>query len=252
MVLPKRYSRLLLGEGLFETMSVCNGQVVHAELYWQRLSHSAKLLKIPFHLSLADWLSQLSHIINQEKLEQGVVKAILIPIAEQRGIVVYSENSDIIWQVYEPSASKKSVSLLSLPWHRDSNNPMYRHKTLSYFDNIQAKRYAQSMARDDALIFDQHGHVLETSSANIFMVIHGDLYTPSLSLAILPGIKRHIILEQAKDLGFACFEQCLTRDHLHQADAIFLTNSLIGLLPVHQLDERYYDIEHTIYQLLKR
>ncbi len=250
--LKTRYSRLLLGEGLFETMAICNARVAHAELHWQRMNNSAKVLKIPFQTSLADWLSKISEKLALEKCERGIVKVILIPISEKRGLAASAEYSDILWQIYESDMPSKPVNLLSLPWYRDSNNPMYRHKTLSYMDNILAKRYAQSMGSDDGLFYDQSEQVLEATSANIFAVINRELYTPSLNQAVLPGIMRKLIMDRAKKQGIPCFEQKLTRDDLAQADALFLTNSLIEILPVKQFDGQKYDVKHAIYQLLRR
>lgn len=249
---PKYYNRLFLGEGLFETMAVKDGRIMHADLHWQRMNDSANALAIPFHLSLTDWLTQLSSVIKQENCQNGVIKAILIPITEKRGLSVSVDTSEIIWQVFESEVSQGPVTLISLPWHRDSNNPLYRHKTLSYLENIQAKHYALSKGRDDVLVFDQHGYLLEASSANIFLVIGGTLYTPSLNLSILPGIMRQLIIDKAKIRGLLCIEENLTQDHLCQADSLFLTNSLMGLLPVQKFDEQDYAIDHIVYQLLKR
>lgn len=108
------------------------------------------------------------------------------------------------------------------------------------------------MGKEDALIFDHQDNILETSSANIFLVINGELYTPSLSQAVLPGIMRQVIIEQAHGHGLICFEDCLTREHLLQAEAVFLTNSIIGCMPVRSFDEHQYDINHSFYQLLNR
>jgi branched-subunit amino acid aminotransferase/4-amino-4-deoxychorismate lyase len=251
-VLNKGYNRLFLGEGLFETMCVKHGEVANAKKHWQRMNNSACQLSIPFPLSLSDWLSQLNQAIACSNCQNGIVKVILLPLSEKRGLNVTADGCEIFWQIYESESLAKAWSLVSLPWLRDSNNPVYRHKTLSYIENIQAKRYALAKGRDDVIIFDNNGYVLETSAANVFMILDGELYTPSLNLSILPGVMREVFLEKARSLGLSCHETVLSRYHLQKAEAIFITNSVLGFLPVHQIDDQVYPVEHEIYQLLKR
>ena len=250
--LYKRYNRLFLGEGVFETMLVKQRKIVHADLHWQRMSQSALFLGIPFALSLEEWMAKITALVKQEGCVQGVIKVILFPIVEERGLVVSAQESEIVWQFFEYSSPANSTSLLSLPWYRDSNNPLYRHKTLSYLENIHAKRYAQKMGKGDVIIFDQNDYILETSCSNIFLIIEDVLYTPSTHLAILPGIERQVTIDKARRNGIACKEACLTREHLYRASAVFVTNSLVGLLPVYHIDNTTYNLEHPIYQLLKR
>ena len=248
----EQYGRLFLGEGLFETMLATDGEVCDADRHWQRMKHSATELSIPFHMSLSEWQDHATKCLLENEKKAGIIKAILLPLTNERGLLAQAEQSEIIWQCHPKKMAKSPIDLMAAPWHRDSDNPIYKHKTLSYIDNIQAKKAAARLAKDDTVFFDQHGNILETTSANIFLVIGGKLFTPSLDLAILPGIRRQTIINEAANNGVECIEGRFTRDHLSQAEAVFLTNSVIGLVSVSSFETHAYNTQHEIYQLLKR
>lgn len=48
--------RIFLGEALFETLKIANGEPSCAYLHWQRLARSAHQLSIPFGLPYEHWL----------------------------------------------------------------------------------------------------------------------------------------------------------------------------------------------------
>ena len=72
--------------------------------------------------------------------------------------------------------------------------------------------------------------------AIFFVVVNGVLKTPGLESGILPGITREVILELAPELGIKAFEQDIRLDDLHQAEEIFLTNSMVEVMPLTEID----------------
>jgi len=60
----------------------------------------------------------------------------------------------------------------------------------------------------------------------------GALSTPPLDTPVLPGIARKAVLELARAEGIECRERELTIQDLLQAEEVFLTNSLMELMPV--------------------
>ena len=67
--------------------------------------------------------------------------------------------------------------------------------------------------------------------ANLFIVVDGMLVTPT-TRAALPGITRRTVLELAAELGIAAEERDIWPMELYVADAIFLTGSGAGIVPV--------------------
>ncbi len=78
------------------------------------------------------------------------------------------------------------------------------------------------------LLVDLDGALLETTRANVFLLIGGRLLTPPLDGRILPGIARAHVLRTTPDAA----EARLTLDDLAIADAVLITNALRGLQTV--------------------
>jgi len=102
------------------------------------------------------------------------------------------------------------------------------HKTSSYLAHLLARRSAAEQGCDEALWVDADASLLECAGANIFIVHQNRLLTPPLSQALLPGVIREVIV---RDLPGAA-EARVTQAMLAEASEVFLTNSLIGAIPV--------------------
>ena len=70
----------------------------------------------------------------------------------------------------------------------------------------------------------------------MFLVRGGELLTPPLDTPVLPGITREVVLEIAADLRITARQQMLMLDDLLSADEVFLTNSLMELMPVVRIE----------------
>jgi para-aminobenzoate synthetase / 4-amino-4-deoxychorismate lyase len=77
-----------------------------------------------------------------------------------------------------------------------------------------------------ALLVSGTGELLETTRANVFLLRDGVLTTPPLDGAILGGVVRAAVLEQAVELAIPAREAPLTLEDLEQADAVLLSGSL--------------------------
>jgi branched-chain amino acid aminotransferase len=91
---------------------------------------------------------------------------------------------------------------------------------------------------DDAIALDHHGHVAESTVANLFIVRDGKLATPDTSTDILEGITRDSLLEIAKKEGLAVEERSIDRTELYKAEEAFLCGSSARITPVLSIDKR--------------
>ena len=81
------------------------------------------------------------------------------------------------------------------------------------------------------LIQDANGDILETDRASVFVVMDGTLMTPPADGRILPGVTRKAVLRLAAQLGIAAREAVVRPGILQQASEVFVTNSVIGIVP---------------------
>jgi para-aminobenzoate synthetase/4-amino-4-deoxychorismate lyase len=82
------------------------------------------------------------------------------------------------------------------------------------------------------LLTDETGELLETDRANVFAVMDGVLLTPPADGRLLPGTTRAAVLRAAHEHGIRTGQKPLTLDELAQASEVFVTNAVVGVLPV--------------------
>jgi branched-chain amino acid aminotransferase len=103
-------------------------------------------------------------------------------------------------------------------------------KTTSYGEAFAARRLAESLGADEALLVAD-GLVLEVATANIWWRRGDELCTPAARAGVLPGVTRELVLElEAVTAG----EFPLT--DLATADEAFTTSSIREVMPVVMLD----------------
>ncbi|WP_049536989.1 aminodeoxychorismate synthase component I [Streptococcus pseudopneumoniae] len=81
-----------------------------------------------------------------------------------------------------------------------------------------------SLGEQEIIYHNVVGELLETSIGNLVLKINGKLYTPPISLGILPGIYRQHLLERGQ-----VEEKVLTLADLNQAETIYGCNAVRGL-----------------------
>jgi len=104
----------------------------------------------------------------------------------------------------------------------------YRDRRLLAELNAQA----QTGQGQHVLLTDETGELLETDRANVFAVMDGVLLTPPADGRLLPGTTRAAVLRAAHAHGIRTGQKPLTLDELSQASEIFVTNAVVGVLPV--------------------
>lgn len=238
--------RLFLGEGLFETLKVEHANPRHPLLHWQRLSHSAKHLGIPFAISFDDWLDHLLQHIKKDNLQQGGIKAILTGGSAPRGLAEKGQVSQLLLQTFNYTAPTHPVRLTKASWLRDAANPIYGLKSINYLEAIMARRQALALGLDDALFYNLNGHATETTCANLFLIKNNTLITPALSEGVLPGITRQRIILFCAQSQIPCLETEVSCELVASADLLFICNALQGVRVVSSLDEQTFKLTHLL------
>jgi 4-amino-4-deoxychorismate lyase len=133
---------------------------------------------------------------------------------------------EVTTQPFTPLAPDVVWALRIAETRLDANDPLLRHKTTrrAVYDAARAE-FSREEA-DEVILLNQHGEVCEGTITNVFVDTgDGVLLTPSLRCGLLPGVLRGELLESGK-----AKEAVLTEDDLRRANAIFVGNSLRGLI----------------------
>ncbi|MCO6503860.1 MAG: branched-chain amino acid transaminase [Snodgrassella sp.] len=107
----------------------------------------------------------------------------------------------------------------------------------NYMNSIMANSEAIRNGYDEAILLDSQGFVAEGSGENVFIIVDGKIYTPSLDAA-LDGITRRSIITIAADMNVPVVEKHITRDELYTADEVFFTGTAAEVTPIREVDGR--------------
>jgi 4-amino-4-deoxychorismate lyase len=134
--------------------------------------------------------------------------------------------SEVTTQPFTPLAPAAVWTVKIAETRLDANDPLLRHKTTrrAVYDAARAE-FSRDEA-DEVILLNQHGQVCEGTITNVFADTgDGILLTPPLRCGLLPGVLRGELLESGK-----AREVVLTGNDLRRANAIFVGNSLRGLI----------------------
>ena len=239
----------MLGDGIFETLRVRAGRATELTEHLDRLRRSADGLGIELPGGLEAMIEQaIEAVIHAEGLggpggdaslritvSRGAVAArgLLPPDAGVSPTIVVQA-----WPVVPAPADhlERGLHLVASSVRRDPENPLSSLKTTSRADYVFARLEARRSGADDALFLTIDGFISEATTANLFLVRRGELATPALACAVLPGTTRSWLLRWAVDVGLEPVEGWLTIGDLTGADEAFVSSSVAGILPVTRFD----------------
>ncbi len=225
---------LLYGEGVFETFRWMNSPPEYLEAHLDRMKRGADFLKIPFP-GREKLTEDLETAIESSGLDDAYVKVCLLSSGPKKFYdMPASAQVMVLIRAYEPQAGSLTANVA--PFSRNSSSPLVRIKSINYLENVIARREAKSLGFDETIFLNENGEVAEGSSTNIFWIKGGKLMTPAVECGLLPGIARMVLLSSAKELGFEAVEGRFGLDHVASSQGAFLTNSLVGVAALTDLE----------------
>jgi len=231
---------LLFGYALFETMHAYNSTVFRMDGHLERLKKSADKLGIAIDIGVLR--KAIIDTLSVNRLKEARVRLILsagkgkqiIDLSSCTGptfLVMATPHIPIAAGIYE-----RGYRIIVSDIHRDSRSPIHGMKKTDYMENILARQTAKNAGADDALFLNERGNVTEGTTNNIFLVMNNKLITPPVSSGILPGITRDVVLELASQSFLTTGEADFNKEELADADEVFLTSSMMEIMPVTMID----------------
>ncbi len=217
---------LYFGEGLFETIR-WRGEGRKVRLHYLRLSSSAEELSIPCP-SYEDFLGYIRTAVGKER--ELYVKFVLL----SKGSQYYGdvpEDYEVRVVVKDLPPVPEEVRLSISGYRRHSKNPIFRHKTNNFLFNILVKREALGKGFYDGLVLNERDELTECSASNIILLKGERLLTPVRESGLLWGTTLELLRE-----SFSVEEERLGLKDIEGADALFITNSLVGVVPVVEVE----------------
>lgn len=233
-----------LGDGLFETLRVRGDTVLGIERHLFRLRVGAAVLGLSPLPKDKDLKDAITKTLTANGLTEAAVRlTISRGVPKRRGLLPEPEPSPSLVIHAEPFAGypaelydRGARAIISgIP--RNEHSPLARVKSLNYLDNVLARREAEARGVDDALLLNTAGDLACASAANLFLLLDGALVTPSVASGALPGTVRELVTaELAPPIGLKVVERVVRPEELRAAHEVFLTNALMGIVPLTVVD----------------
>jgi branched-subunit amino acid aminotransferase/4-amino-4-deoxychorismate lyase len=115
--------------------------------------------------------------------------------------------------------------------------PLARHKTLNYLYYMTAGQHALDTGYDEAIILDAHGKVSETAIGSLLVKTGGRWWRPA-SPYQLYGTTAIRVSELLMERGDLVAERDLEPHDLAEAEAVWVCNSLMGIMPLCEVEGR--------------
>ena len=233
------------GSAVFVGARIYNGKVFKLTEHSARLVKSAKMLAYDLPYSVEELDAATKKVVAENKLDSGYVRPIAWRGAEvigvsAKGTKVHVAITAFPWGAYY---EQKAIKLLTSRWKRPSpeSSPAGSKAAGLYIICTLAKDEAISAGYQDALMHDYKGRLSEATGANLFLVIGGELHTPTTE-TILNGITRQTVMELARKKGLKVVEREIYPDELAKANEVFLTGTAVEVQPVGMIDKREYPV----------
>jgi len=238
------------GDGLFETIAYRNNKLQFWDEHLARLNLGCERLKLTC-VDEALWLSDIEKL---QLNDDAVLKLTITRGVSGRGYA-FTEGDSVtrVTASYAmpnyPQLNTQGIKAITCKTPVSVNPLLAGIKHLNRLDNVLARNEWQTADIAEGFMFDQHGHIIEGTMSNVFCVLGDDLYTPSLDNAGVAGIMRQQVIELAQTLNIAVSIVDISKQNFLQMDAVFITNSLIGIWPVTEIDDTKFQSSELVKRL---
>lgn len=229
------------GDGLFETLEILHGTPLFFEHHYQRLLLGCQTLLIPCPEYALLWAEASQMACDHD---HAVLKLIVTRGVGGRG---YRQPQTILptrlfslhpLPDYPPVWQTQGIRLRVCQKRLAINPDLAGIKHLNRLEQVLARAEWSNDDIQEGLMLDNEHQIIEGTTSNVFMVKHGEVLTPRLDRCGIAGIVRKLILNEANALALPMRETRLNLNDLQDADELFVTNSIIGICPVTQMQQR--------------
>ena len=242
------------GDGLFETITVENMQLLCWDEHLKRLERGC----IKLNIAVPDknlLKNEVSALINTES--QGVIKIIISRGQGGRGYKILENIAptriiSLYPWLYKYDQNSSSGVKTRICKYRYAKNPLLAGiKHLNRLEQILARSEWNDDSIAEGIVMDSENYIIEGTMSNIFCIIGKTLYTPDLSACGIEGIVRGKIIELASNLKFNVEIKKIPLGFLMNAEEIFMCNSIIGVWPVNIIDETKFSKHKKTQNIIK-
>lgn len=246
------------GDGLFESMRMCNGKLKFAAQHADRLKAGMKALKMDGSTLLDEYFlkQKTAELCKKNRIKDNARFRLSV---YREGDGLYTPNSNKSGYVLEATAltdssyelNKKGLIIDVFDDITKSVDKLSNYKTSNSLLYVMAGLYKKQYALDEAFILNQKGFLCESLSSNVFVVYNKQVYTPALSEGCIAGVMRGVVMNIARMNNVPLIEAQINPEVLKEAEEVFITNAVGGIRWVMGYGRKRYFNEITKFLSVK-
>ena len=252
-MIPWRDAQLhVLSHGLHYASGVFEGERQYAGNVFKLREHTDRLIASGRILGFEiPWTAeQIDQACKDVLAANGLVDAYVRPIAwrgsEQLSVSAQQTKIHLAiacwqWPNLFGADRMKGVRLGMAPWKRPhpETAPTASKAAGLYMIGTLSKHAAEAQGFDDALMLDWRGLVSKATGANVFLVLNGEVHTPTPD-CFLDGITRRTVMQIARKHQMTVIERAIPLEDLDRATEVFLAGTAAEVTPVREIAGRSY------------
>ncbi len=232
----------MLGDGVFESFRILDACPLQWRAHWRRFARTIKQLGFKNPVGERECRGALQELLKKNRVTSAIGRIQLSRGIGPRGYSpVHAVSPTLVItlhshpQINGGRPKQWTLGVASVPF--PPCDVTSANKTASRIFSVAAKMEADRAGFDDALLLDGDGQVVEAISSNVFWVKDGAVFTPPLSLGMLPGVTRLQILKLCQKNRMPWAEKTALLEEVLNAEAVFLTVSTAGIIEVVQIEK---------------
>lgn len=232
---------------VFEGERVYSGRIFKSRDHSTRLARSAELLGFSLPILVDTLESAKAETVKANGIVDGYLRPIAWRGSEQMGVSAPASRINVaiatwLWPSYfPPEIRAKGIRVTMAPWRRPAPDtaPTASKAAGLYMICTMSKHAAEAAGFQDALMLDWRGQLAEATGANLFLVIEGEVHTPTAD-CFLDGITRRTVMDLARRRQFKVVERAIWPEELAKAQEVFLTGTAAEITPVGEVDQHRF------------
>lgn len=236
-------SELEKGISIYEVVKIIDSTPLFLEEHLDRLHKSAKIKNVSIWLNDEYISEQIKKLISINNLKKGRLKfALRYHVSGNKLFCFFLENIEPKAEVY-----KTGIKIISERIERINPNA----KVINYKLRKQVRERIVKENAFETLLISNSDKVTECSKSNIFFIKENKVYT-SYSKDVLKGITRDYIFKICKKNNIKVLEKDIFLNEIANFDAVFLTGTSIGVLPVNQINTTRFSTNNEVLKLISK
>ena len=228
----------LFGDGVYEVVPVISGRMIDTEHFLERFERSLAELELEWPMSKDEFLDMFQELIDRNNIQEGGIytqvtrgvhsRVFDYPKGIPTTVTAFTFEKNIIDSPDAKTGVKVAI-VEDIRWKRRDI------KSIALLGQCMAKEQASKQGAYEGWMTEL-GFITEGVTSTAYIVKDGVVITRALSNAVLPGIRRKLLLELAIENGIKVQEKAFTPQEAYEADEAFLSSATTLVYPIVEID----------------